>query len=250
MLYKDIICSRSAFFDKACAECWAKPDQPATIELPEDDVNVFNVYMNILYRNLPETGALQYSLNQAQKSDPAETPQSLLVKTYLLADKLRDCSSANVISDALLMYWFRGKLAYMGTQAASIVSLRTLAGSPLRKLFLDFYADRTSAKALLDLAADARVTRDFLSEILTRVASACLEQQMGDDYESTGDGGYVLKNGCRYHQHDDQDGDCQQQRTDAIALAYALHGERYDPEKEAALVKNNEDEDSSSEGSE
>jgi hypothetical protein len=95
------VCSRSSFFNAACAERWSKSGSSTTIELPEDDVNIFNVYLHTLYRNFPELGGLQSSLDAAGIDNPAETPQCLLVATYLFAHKVRDIFPANIIADQL-----------------------------------------------------------------------------------------------------------------------------------------------------
>ncbi|KAF2868938.1 hypothetical protein BDV95DRAFT_577969 [Massariosphaeria phaeospora] len=87
-VHENLICTRSAFFRKAMNGTW-KESEEKYVELPEDEPDIFRLYVELLYSARLTTKTLAYEVIS-------------LCKLYVLAEKLQDSLSKNLIIDALV----------------------------------------------------------------------------------------------------------------------------------------------------
>ncbi|KAF2443933.1 hypothetical protein P171DRAFT_444196 [Karstenula rhodostoma CBS 690.94] len=134
-IHKDLIVRRAPFFRNALGSDWAESDQN-TVKLPEDDPSTFFLYIQLLY-----TGTL--SLKGA---DPEFTK---LINLYILAEKLQDVETRNIVMDTLLATVFppegEGRTGYLpNLENVQLIFDGTPEGSPLREYVVDVYAHGVS----------------------------------------------------------------------------------------------------------
>ena len=103
-----------------------------------------------------------------------EKTQLRLVQTYILADKLGDILTTNMII-ARIMGLSDIKVELPGPDATRIVSTRTTPETPLRKLFIDYYVHESGMKSLRKILGDEHVSRAFICEVLDEKARLCIE---------------------------------------------------------------------------
>ncbi|KAK3691468.1 hypothetical protein LTR37_018665 [Vermiconidia calcicola] len=129
VVYKDTITRRSPFFDAACKKHWNQSEDAKPIELPDDDPEIFTDYLQTLYGD------------KVQAEDADEDHGFLaLAKAYILADKLGDLQSANLIIDKITIHR-RTTSAIPGVQSIVTAFERASESSPLRRLLVNIYID-------------------------------------------------------------------------------------------------------------
>jgi hypothetical protein len=172
------------------------------VDLEDDDPEVFSAYLECVYFGIeaikfdmecedPDkpncdsekqepTDTFEWSHGECQKrceqylkQDPARDNPYLtvcatqilwLVKTYLQADKLQDCETANLIIDEIIRF----SEATQRNPTYEVVSLvygNTVHGHPLRKLMRDYFVHWTTSSDYLDLHGS-----DICSELLRDIA--------------------------------------------------------------------------------
>lgn len=107
-VHTSILKQRSSFFEAALSGRWESTSRG--IELPDDDPAVFDRYLRCLYRNehhirldgKPSSTPLQNCEPLEHTPEQNQDMMMLYAKIYILADKLGDCVSTNMLIEALI----------------------------------------------------------------------------------------------------------------------------------------------------
>jgi hypothetical protein len=164
---KDLLCSRFSFFTAACAKQWQEhPETP--ILLPDDDPEVFAFYLEVLYRD-------EHFVSTAIKH-LADVDVPAIIQTWVLADKLGDHISANIVMDYLFNRARRcSAIVTAGiAQTLQYTYEHTIDASPLRQLLCDFLFtmdEKTIEAVLKDNVTPAGFTVDMALKLLVVRAS-------------------------------------------------------------------------------
>lgn len=150
-------------------------------------------------------------LNQLWKldcPDHAETKKTCcqLLFTHVLADKLGDMITANVIIDEMITYSDITKslpTIDMTRQACEI----TLEDSPIQRLLLDYCVHEATPEYVEGLFANESVPRQFLGRMSVQI-SRLHEENRNATIRKIFKGDYVEKRKCQYHQHDKEHPHC------------------------------------------
>jgi hypothetical protein len=125
----------------------------------------------------------------------------ILIDLYLLADRLQDMETANLVMDNLLRFSTEGRQCF----AAEIVRRgydATVHGNPLRKFMRDECVYETQSSEYMDYhveSAHPDFTRDAMVEFL-RLRDENLEEKIENVY-SIHDKHMRNADKCHYHQH-------------------------------------------------
>jgi len=160
-VHDSIIQASSKFFDNAMKGGW-KESEERRVKLFDDDANTFSLYQDWLYSH-------QISTCKDVGGREGNEEYIELCKAYCLGEKLMDDNFKNAVVDAIIHknatkasdghHWYPvGKAiryAYDGTPA----------GSPLRKLLVDFYAYQAVEGWLSDYTSVEEVPKEFLYDV-------------------------------------------------------------------------------------
>ena len=176
---KELIRRRSKFFEAGLMERWRSDDTP--IDLSDDGVGpaAFDVYLECVYYNIPRTAIAM------------PNPFPCLIEGFIVADKLVDIESMNILMDAIVA---ERDHAPFTSRDIEVIFENTPASSPLRKLVVDGYLFKGRKRDAEDFGDDT--PRDLLLEI----GKAYLRRdskRLRKEYNQS-----RLK--CRYHQHDEE----------------------------------------------
>ncbi|KAK4493952.1 hypothetical protein PRZ48_015138 [Zasmidium cellare] len=126
------------------------------IFLPGEDVQVFSIWLQILYQGQVVVDDEDNTLDKAHV-------WSLLVKTYILSTQLGDVQSTNITTDEIVR-----RLRYRAfggdepiAQAVKYTFEHTSPDSKLRRVFVDYAVYRASDRNLFSETG----SQDFLSEV-------------------------------------------------------------------------------------
>lgn len=131
-----------------------------------------------------------------------------LINVYLLADKLQDLATANIVIDELIRYGLEAE-ENPGFEAISIAYSATIHGSPLRRLLRGYHVHGTFSVFYMNLHVNdfpCEFYRDVAAEFL-RAKDDNSEETVGETYGLTADVRYAMDR-CHYHQHDDKHPRC------------------------------------------
>jgi hypothetical protein len=106
-------------------------DEIPIIYLPKEDRFLFDIYLQVVYQN---EVILPLSVDEAQ--DPHWSVRAM-IRTYMLAERLEDTTSCNIIIDDLIEFYSYHELALNGEDWKLIFD-GDYKGSILRKLAVDF----------------------------------------------------------------------------------------------------------------
>ncbi|KAK3691467.1 hypothetical protein LTR37_018664 [Vermiconidia calcicola] len=129
---QDLICERSSFFKSACSETWNASKQP--IELTDADPQTFSEYLKCVY--------------QSAFSEHGESkPMRCRFRLYILADKLGDLVSANLVMDEIINC--SDRISQIPDDLCIDLAMKsTPSNSPLRRLTRDYYVFEADAEKL------------------------------------------------------------------------------------------------------
>ncbi|KAK5701905.1 hypothetical protein LTR97_004723 [Elasticomyces elasticus] len=162
VVHKDIVTRRSPFFKAATSARWngTKP-----IELPDDKPKVFAEYLHCLY-----VGDLAFG-SETVRASAGELEGAL--DFYIFANKMEDVKATNDAIDAIIK-WSDNKHVIPPLKHVGYAYERTLDGSRLRRLLVDYYIQEC-VPAVFDRVPDADLTefyRDVFKEYLRRKREA------------------------------------------------------------------------------
>jgi hypothetical protein len=166
--------------------------------LPEDDADTFDVYLHTAYTGHVDVGDLEDAW-VGEETLPEYDRRSLrLVNSYVLADKLGDIVTANLIIDELIQ---RSHVTRrIPTIATSIVAFNTAIESPIRRLYIDFFAREASTKCVSTNLNENMSLGSFPFEVLaekTRLSWLDSPKALRGVFHSE----YTCEHKCRYHHH-------------------------------------------------
>ncbi|KAK3672612.1 hypothetical protein LTR78_007424 [Recurvomyces mirabilis] len=133
VLHENLLCTSSAFFRSAVKKEWDH-DRMRTIPMPDDEVDVFQVYVQWLYQ--------AKILVQQHNEDPKSSRElHTLIKCYIFGEKIQDVVFQNVTIDSIFACVHREKdgTKWFPTDADTVYD-GTPEGSPLRTLIVDMFA--------------------------------------------------------------------------------------------------------------
>lgn len=163
-VHKDLITSRSDFFATMFRGTWKEIEQ-GVVNLPEDEPDIFKLYLNILYYGIipvrrmvevfvdpddPDNDEIKSTetITQEVRTTASEEWRELC-SLYILCEKLQDTTAKNLIIDAIIdatrISRADGTNQFpIGTNVELLYD-GTRPGSPIRKLLVDFYVHAGSA---------------------------------------------------------------------------------------------------------
>lgn len=162
-VHENLIRASSPFFDKAMSDSWQKSTQEH-IELPDDDPEIFGIYVHWLYR-----GTLPVYTKAKDKVEWLN-----ILKSHTFGDKVLDNSFQNTAIYALIEKCTtlgEGKTGCPNIDAIQHVYGNTSGSSPIRKLFLDMYvyaANKTSVQKWQEEDIPKAFLFDLASKLLSQ----------------------------------------------------------------------------------
>jgi len=169
-VHHDILTRRSDFFKAARSARWATdPSKPVSLE--DDEPDVFSTYLHCVYFDeviIPRTSVpISLMFRQLEEARQGEADQKFeaLVSTYVLADKLRDPITANMVSDKILEV-SHDTSKVPSAKAVTIAYQSTTNRDPLRILLRDMcmYHGRT-----LPTGGDVSWPVEFLQDVVNKL---------------------------------------------------------------------------------
>ena len=197
MLYKEMICARSTFFQAACAERWNESKTP--IRLAEDDCDTFDVYLYCMCTGKIDLGDLDIAMQGEEQLSNVQRAIARLVSTYLLADELGDIPTANAVIKNIISHSDETR-CLPGPAVTAVISRSTMATSPLGRLFVDYYVHETPLESTTQLCENDSVPKSFICEILQET-QRLQNINSGRKIEDVFLAGFARKNICRFQQH-------------------------------------------------
>lgn len=198
MVHQNEICARSGFFKAACSQQLANPDDTRTVELPGEEICIFDLYLSCLYKNLADVGDTAQSIagEHVGENFAGLRTEHRLVKSYLLADKLGDVFSANIFIDKLVQHYTSNNYI-CSAQSAALVANSLASESPLRQLMVDMLSDTTYPSIIQDLCKLDSAPKEFISQILIK------KDELSRKGVPPKGRMYRDQPKCTYHQHDE-----------------------------------------------
>lgn len=138
---------------------------------------------------------------EAARSELSDVGCEAFVKLYLLADKLQDLTTANMVIDELVR--FVAKTTEVPKQAlTSLAYDSTVSSSPLRALLRDYWVYHMPTDGADHLKAND-FPKDFLQDVATELMLLKLGKATTEDCKRD-----KCSDKCLYHQHDDEHPRC------------------------------------------
>lgn len=203
VVHTAVIVPRSPFFEAALSKRWSGDGRP--IELLDDEPDIFDFYLHTLYKdNVDITGEGRISgesdgeyLNELDDetdgSIEAEKTMRRMVKTYILADRLGDLKSCNIIVDHLIT--ISDKLDNVPwPKTVSLAYDTSPQGSPIRRLMVDFYAYDATADVVSERSHS--LPQIYLADVAIELAGFTRREAVQSSEKKTG-----CRERCQYHQH-------------------------------------------------
>jgi hypothetical protein len=124
------------FFKAALSGNWVEA-KDRLVKLPEDEPTVFADYVHFLY-----TRKLHVKSHKASGESSGHDEKISLLKLYVLAEKLQDADTKRAVMGAVFNCFWGICITpseFPGLECIEIVYGGTPAGSPLRRILVDFY---------------------------------------------------------------------------------------------------------------
>ncbi|KAK6430781.1 hypothetical protein LTR95_013059 [Oleoguttula sp. CCFEE 5521] len=160
---KDYICAKSKFFEAACSTRWLE-GQEKTVELRDVEPTIFAQYVHWIYHN---------KLNLPDCADSSPVHRDELLDAYLLADRIDDMELRNYLVSQIHSD-MRRRALQPGCDWLHRIFEGTSAGSPLRKLVVDWYVKRRTR----DNSRVKEYPAEFVEKLLVVAFSAAPKQTM------------------------------------------------------------------------
>jgi hypothetical protein len=186
MLHREPFARRSKFLKAASSDRWTSGEP---VDLTEHEPEVFASYMKCVYYGSVTVPELPGHV--------ADNPFKGLITLYLLADKLNDAITANLVADEIIhMSEELDKIP--NSVCVNLAFQSTVIGSPLRKLCRDYYAHEATVGVLEDIEGGS-----FPSRFVKHVLLEC--ERLA---KTSGKVKCVNREKCYYHQHDHEHPKC------------------------------------------
>ena len=183
VIYPDVLSKRSKFFESACSGRWNAEGNP--IDLVPESPEVFGDYLNCVY--------------QGDIDIETEDRFYCLIQLYVLADRLGDWKSANMVMDEMIASSDE-MTDFPSNAGLHIVMENTTETSPLRQFIVDTYVYETSEDVFNN------DNEGFPQGLLLAIAKEFRKQVKGAHYQATVDEILMIDtmdmSKCYCHQHD------------------------------------------------
>lgn len=137
-VHEAILITRSSFFKAALSGDWTEA-KARVVKLPEDDPDVFQNYIHLLYTGLLRIGSTIIPRNYIGYDE-----RVAMMKLYVLAEKLQDMETKNATVNATIGYLSEmrntASMKRPDTTCFHIIYEVTPVKSPMRRLMVDYYA--------------------------------------------------------------------------------------------------------------
>jgi hypothetical protein len=137
-IHEGIICARSEFFRRVMSGDWLEKEE-RLVELPEDDPDIFALYVNIVYMSQVPTNAIAETKTPDALSDELHE----LCVLYLLCEKMLDKMGKNAILQAIMSTGKEGasdgKIYLPRAETVAVMYAGTPVGSLGRKLLAQMW---------------------------------------------------------------------------------------------------------------
>ena len=218
-VYHDLLTERSGFFKAARSSRWLEDPQTPT-DLTDHDPEEFSNYLQLVYTSAlitPDIEVLKWCNDDSECDKPnneilehMQSHYSVLINLYMLADKLQDLTSCNMVMDGILNF---------GNQVGRIPRLNlvkriynyTPSHSYLRAMIRDMIIYEVY-EDYFDGTTESNFPKQLLFDIAQKSLSVKWTQlEAGDPKVSEG----YVKNiaedfpKCHYHQYDDENPGCE-----------------------------------------
>lgn len=149
-VHHDIITRRSGFFRAARSERWTT-DKSKPANMQQYDPEIFASYLHCIYRDVvprpnkwtPEADAQRAMNATNHDTDSGNEYYRYLVKLYIIADSLRDPTTANLVIDETRRFSYVACLP--GFPVVKLAFRHTMPGDGLRKVLADVYVFKGSS---------------------------------------------------------------------------------------------------------
>jgi hypothetical protein len=166
------------------------PKKPTNLE--DDDPEVFANYVRGIYLNLIDV----------LPQDRENSDLGSLIRLYVLADKLCDLKSANMVVDRLVCYSDETK-SIPGAEEIELAYNSTASGSPLKAVFCDYFIHESGSGFFNDQDV-SKIPREFYHDIAVRYLN--IKSKKNKDPSVNIEAAFFekvsAKPRCIYHQHD------------------------------------------------
>jgi hypothetical protein len=223
-VYTDVLISRSGFFKAARKPEWTDATKATCLE--DDEPTVFTRYLNCVYFGVktlnldgdaPEDDREPYSPPEDLQLRPDAFDRAgstiaeeyglyhvyvqqcfiALAEVYLLADRLQDLETANLIIDELIRF-AASRHVIPWVQVANLVYESTVHGNPFRKLLRDYCVYETHGSDYMEMYISgwpSELTRDVTAEFM-RLMDCSKEESVIKMQRNV-----RTMETCHYHQH-------------------------------------------------
>ena len=194
IVHRELFVKRSKFLEAASSSRWTcgvnKP-----VDLTEHEPEIFDSYMQCVY--LGSVTAPELPNHAGGKA------LGSLVMLYLLAEKLKDVATTNLVIDEIM--WASEEHHELPCDAdVTLAYTSTVAGNPLRNLCRDYYVYEAPPDELVDIHR-GKFPSQFLQDVILELKRLATEKEPGDRRRMVR---YVMREKCCYHQHDDEHPRC------------------------------------------
>jgi hypothetical protein len=212
----DVLTKRSGFFEVVRSPRWSSGPHIPT-DLSDHDPQEFSDYLHLVYTGeiiSPDAKVSQWC--DAGRSDDAfedvcdqlHSHYEALAKMYILADKLEDLTSSNMIMDGIIEFSDRVTrvpepklIRYIYDHTPPNSPLRTMIRDKIiHEVQADHFENLTEADYPQQLLFD--IAKEFLKLKSDRVDGGELVSDVYEKYLSE-------RNTCHYHQHNDKHPKCE-----------------------------------------
>ena len=202
-VHQDIMCDRSPFFRAACSERWQQGSK--AIELLDHDPEIFDTYLLCVYKDKINTGGSEENKCDADITD-FDGNYDRLLRTYILADKLGDVVTTNMVIEEMIEYSAKAKL-FPAAFDLQLGFAETCETSPVQLLFVDHFVHEAGVRSIEWLCSEEEVPEQLLRRVLIRRAQLEMEnplKKVCDVYQT----GFTAAQKCRCHQHSSEHPRC------------------------------------------
>lgn len=147
-VHEDIICEKSPFFKAACSKNWIE-NQEKTVRLPEQEVEIFRMYLECVYREKVEyillTGIPITMSGKKEYIKPEDdagfaTAFMSICKLWAAADFLGDTKTQNEIMDCIVGLFSATRNAFASIDAIKLIADCTPLEGGLHRWMIEFVA--------------------------------------------------------------------------------------------------------------
>ncbi|KAK4901535.1 hypothetical protein LTR27_001307 [Elasticomyces elasticus] len=184
VVHKDVIIPRSGFFKAAVSSRWSAGGDGKSVKLGDEDPLVFAKYLECLYTSTVHM-------------DDAVSDQREAIELYVLADKLGDLKSANIIIDRI-MAWIDQTEIIPGVSCVAYALANSTEKSQLRRLLVDYYVHECDGKAFEEATQSPELCIEIVREYARlKICSwdATVDNVFNEECSK--------RQRCYYHQHDE-----------------------------------------------